>query len=113
MPRQARDNKQKVRKTNQKRGMVSDTHTHAGGVGEGQGRIRGPCSGARGGKKKTPAFAVPFYAENDPFTKTGLGQTWGKHSKTRRDFLQEAEQHVDRDMVRQLIVTYLGGARKG
>jgi hypothetical protein len=30
--------------------------------------------------RKTPLFA-PFVYKNDHFTKTGSGQTWGKHSK--------------------------------
>ena len=38
---------------------------------------------AGGGEvRKTPSFE-PFYTENDQFTKTGSGQTWGKHSKKR------------------------------
>ena len=29
------------------------------------------------------SFAMPFYTKNDNFTKTGSGQTQGKHSKQR------------------------------
>jgi hypothetical protein len=39
-------------------------------------------------KVRNPAIsAMPFYAKNDQFTKTGSGQTWGKLSKEEWRFL--------------------------
>jgi hypothetical protein len=32
------------------------------------------------GREIIRRFRLPFYAKHDDFTKTGSGQTWGKHS---------------------------------
>ena len=53
--------------------------------------------------KKTVFFA-PFYAKNDQFTKTGSGQTQGKHSKKSGVFLQRhrsGRDGVERNAVRE------------
>jgi hypothetical protein len=43
------------------------------------------CPGAGGcdvsQREHLIAFSAPFYTENDHFTKTGSGQTWGKLKK--------------------------------